>query len=227
MPELFIDGPAGRLEARHAPSARPAAPVAVVLHPHPLHGGTMNNKVAYAVFRGLAGAGCSALRFNFRGVGRSEGVHGGGDGEVGDALAALDWMLREHPGASQVWIAGFSFGAWIAAKVLMARGGIDGFVLVAPGAMVRDWSFFDPCPCDGLIVQGSADDIVPPDAVAELVRDLARQGRAVRFEMIEGAGHFFGNDLDRVRGLIEAYAAGRGATRPPSRARGTPSSREG
>lgn len=227
MPELFIGGPAGRLEARHALSRVPGAPVAVVLHPHPLHGGTMNNKVVYAVFRSLVAAGCSAVRFNFRGVGRSEGEHAGGDGEVGDALAVLDWILGEHPRPSAVWIAGFSFGAWIAARVLMERPDISRFVLVAPGAIVRDWSFFDPCPCDGLIIQGSADTIVSPDAVAELAGGLRRQGRSVRFEMIEGAGHFFENELETLRGFIENYAGGRDGERLPSRPRGNPSSRGG
>lgn len=206
MPELFIGGPGGRLEARHAPSTLPGAPVAVVLHPHPLHGGTMNNKVAYAVFRSLVAAGFSVVRFNFRSVGRSQGEHSGGDGEVEDALSVLDWMLGEHSGRSAVWIAGFSFGAWIAAKVLMQRRDIQRFVLVAPGAMVRDWSFFDPCPCDGLVVQGRADDIVSPQAVSDLVGDLRRQGRTIRFEMIEGTGHFFDNHLETVRSLIADYA---------------------
>ncbi|MCE2518772.1 MAG: alpha/beta hydrolase [Alphaproteobacteria bacterium] len=206
MPEFFIPGPRGRLEARHAGAADPSCPVAVVLHPHPLHGGTMNNKVAYAIFRSLVEAGCHATRFNFRGVGRSSGEHAGGDGEVDDALAVVDWMQRRHPSSSTTWIAGFSFGAWIAARVLMKRPEIDRFVLVAPDATTRDWSFLDRAPADGLIIQGSADAIVAPDDVAALAGTLGSLARSLRFEMIEGAGHFFENDMETVRGLVRDYA---------------------
>ncbi len=206
MPELFIPGSRGRLEARHAEAADPSSPVAVVLHPHPLHGGTMNNKVAYALFRSLVEAGCHTTRFNFRGVGRSCGEHAGGDGEVADALAVVDWTQRRHPESSTTWIAGFSFGAWIAARVLMKRPGIGRFVLVAPGATTRDWSFLHQVPADGLIIQGSVDSIVDPNEVAALAETLASLTRSLRFEMIEGAGHFFENDMETVRELVRDYA---------------------
>jgi len=205
MPEVFIDGPAGRLEARYQQSKAFGAPVAVVLHPHPLHGGAMNNKVAYTLFRCFSELGCSVLRFNFRGVGRSEGVHDEGDGETGDAMAALDWITANNPDHGPVWLAGFSFGAWITSKTLMKWPGIAGFVLVAPGAMKYDWSFFDPCPCDGLIVQGSADDIVPADSVVGLAKQLQAQGRDVRLEIIDGAGHFFENDMPLLQNHVTSY----------------------
>lgn len=206
MPEFFIPGPRGRLEARHAGAADPTCPVAVVLHPHPLHGGTMNNKVAYAVFRSLVEAGCHAVRFNFRGVGRSCGEYAGGDGEVEDAMAVVDWMQRRHPESSSTWIAGFSFGAWIAARVLVKRSDIDRFVLVAPDATTRDWSFLDEVPADGLVIQGNADTVVAPDDVAALAGTLVSLARSLRFEMIEGAGHFFENDMETVRGLVRDHA---------------------
>ncbi len=206
MPELFVPGPRGRLEARLAGAADPACPVAVVLHPHPLHGGTMNNKVAYAIFRSLVEAGCHAIRFNFRGVGRSCGEHDGGDGEVEDALAVVDWMQRRHPQSSATWIAGFSFGAWVAARVLARRRDIGRFVLVAPDATTRDWSFLEEVPADGLVIQGNADTVVAPDDVAALAGTLVSLTRSLRFEMIEGAGHFFENDMEAVRGLVRDHA---------------------
>ncbi len=209
MPEIAIHGPAGRLEARYRASRATAPPVAVVLHPHPLHGGAMNNKVVYTLFRCFADLDFSVLRLNFRGVGRSEGVHDGGDGERDDATAALDWIARENAGHGPAWIAGFSFGAWIAAKALMARPGVAGFVLVAPAAAKRDWSFLDPCPCDGLIVRGGADDIAPADSVAGLISTLRAQGRDARLETISGAGHFFETQLDLLRGRVERYVSGR------------------
>lgn len=206
MLELFVPGPRGRLEARHAAAADPACPVAVVLHPHPLHGGTMNSKVAYAIFRSLVEAGCHAIRFNFRGVGRSCGEHAGGDGEVEDALAVVDWMQRRRPRSSATWIAGFSFGAWIAARVMVRRCDIGRFMLVAPDATTRDWSFLDAVPADGLVIQGNADSVVAPDDVAALAGTLVSLTRSLRFEMIEGAGHFFENDMETVRELVRDYA---------------------
>jgi len=208
VPEIELNGPAGRLEARYQASKGAAAPLAVVLHPHPLHGGTMNNKVAYTLFRCFAGLGFSTLRFNFRGVGRSEGVHSDGEGEVGDAMAALDWVVRENPDHGPIWLTGFSFGAWITSKTLMAWSGLDGFVLVAPGAMKYDWSFFNPCPVDGLIIQGSADDIVSAQSVVDLAAMLNSQpGRTVPLEMVEGAGHFFETQMDLLQGHVEDYVA--------------------
>ncbi len=206
MPEFFIPGPRGRLEARLAGSADPSSPVAVVLHPHPLHGGTMNTKVAFALFRSLAEVGCHTVRFNFRGVGRSSGEHAGGDGEVEDALAVVDWMQRRHPQSSTTWIAGFSFGAWIAARVLMKCSGISRFVLVAPDATTRDWSFLDQVQADGLIIQGRADTIVAPDDVATLAGIMVSFTRSLRFEMIEDAGHFFEEHMEDVRELVRDHA---------------------
>jgi len=209
MPETMIAGPAGALETRFQFADAADSPLVAVLHPHPLHGGTMNNKVAYTLFRAFAGLGFSAARFNFRGVGRSEGGYDEGDGETDDALAVLDWLEAERPGHGPVWIAGFSFGAWITARTLMARPGLAGFVMIAPGAIKYDWSFFDPCPSDGLIVQGSKDDIVAPDTVEALALQLNQQACDVAFEMIEGAGHFFENEIELLQEIITGYVADR------------------
>ena len=109
---LMLDGPAGAIEAVLSAGDRPAVGVAVVCHPHPLHEGTMHNKVAYTLARTFANAGIPALRFNFRGVGASEGVHDNGDGETDDAVAMAATMRARHPGLP-VWLAGFSFGAFV------------------------------------------------------------------------------------------------------------------
>jgi len=92
MPEVMFAGPDGRLEGRYHHSKETGAPVALILHPHPLHGGTMNNRITYAMYQSFQRLGCSVMRFNFRGVGRSQGRYDGGIGEIGDAAAALDWM---------------------------------------------------------------------------------------------------------------------------------------
>ena len=115
-------------------------------------------------------------------------------------------MQRRHPESSTTWIAGFSFGAWIAARVLVKRSDIGRFVLVAPDATARDWSFLDVVPADGLVIQGNADTVVAPDDVAALAGTLVSLTRSLHFEMIEGAGHFFENDMQTVRGLVRDYA---------------------
>ena len=106
MPEIIFNGPSGRLEARYYHSKEAKAPVALVLHPHPLHGGTMNNKVVYSLFKALVNQGFSVLRFNFRGVGKSQGEYDDGIGELEDATCAMDWLQDQNPDATIHWIAG-------------------------------------------------------------------------------------------------------------------------
>ena len=169
MPEVMFAGPDGRLEGRYHHSKEPGAPVALVLHPHPLHGGTMNNRITYATYQSFQRLGCSVMRFNFRGVGRSQGRYDGGIGEIGDAAAALDWMQAVNPNSAGLWIAGYSFGAFIGMQLLMRRPEISGWVSVAPPANHYDFGFLAPCPCGGLMIQGDNDDLVPEPAVRKLV----------------------------------------------------------
>ena len=111
MPEVILNGPSGRLEGRYHHSKIKDAPLALVLHPNPQHGGTMNNKITYALYQAYVARGFSVLRFNFRGVGRSQGTYDEGEGELSDAASALDWMQDINQNAPYVWVAGFSFGA--------------------------------------------------------------------------------------------------------------------
>lgn len=108
MPDVVITGAAGRLEGRYTHGKAPGAPIALILHPNPQRGGTMNNSVSYATFQTFAAAGFSTLRFNYRGVGRSQGVFGHGEGELSDAASALDWLQNVNPNASGICVAGFS-----------------------------------------------------------------------------------------------------------------------
>jgi len=128
MPEINIPGPEGRLEARYQKGNQDNSPLCVVLHPHPRQGGTMNNKLVYRTYQAFKNSNFSTLRFNFRGVGRSQGTYDNGIGELTDAAAALDWLQAENPTARTTWIAGFSFGAWLALQLLMRRPEISGFV---------------------------------------------------------------------------------------------------
>lgn len=207
MPEVVINGPEGRIEARYQKAATPTAPVALVMHPHPRFGGTMNNKVVYNIFHALGRSGFAVMRFNFRGVGKSQGTFDNGQGELADAAAALDWLQVYHPSASQTWVAGFSFGAWIAMQLLMRRPEINAFISVAPPANIYDFAFLAPCPSSGLIIQGTADEVVPEPDVAKLASRLkAQRGIGVEYKTVSGADHFFEGKLDDLTTMIERYA---------------------
>lgn len=207
MPEIIFNGPAGRLEGRYHHAKAPNAPVALILHPDPEKGGTMNNRMTYTLFQIFKERGFSVLRFNFRGVGRSQGESGAGEGELCDAAAALNWLQSVNKNTSGVYVAGFSFGAWIAMQLLMRRPEIDGYISVAPPANLYDFNFLAPCPNDGLIIQGDADQIVTMDSVHRLVEKLVEQrGQSgVDFRVVEGASHFFQNELDTVVGHVKDY----------------------
>ena len=144
MAEIVLSGPEGRIEAKYHKSYKKDAPVALILHPHPLHGGTMNNKVTYTTYQAFVQKGFNVLRFNFRGVGKSQGIFDNGEGELSDAAAALDWLQGENRNAPSFWVSGFSFGAWIAMQLLMRRPEIEGFVAVSPPANMYDFNFLAP-----------------------------------------------------------------------------------
>jgi alpha/beta superfamily hydrolase len=208
MPEVIFNGPDGRLEGRYHHSKVPNAPVALLLHPHPQHGGTMNNKVVYTLYHAFVRKGFSTLRFNFRGVGRSQGRFDNGQGELSDAASALDWMQTYNPNASACWVGGFSFGAWVGMQLLMRRPEIDGFVSVAPPANHYDFTFLAPCPSSGLIVHGNADEVVPEASVAKLATKLGSQKNIrVKYRTVEGANHFFGSHLDPLNEVVDQYLA--------------------
>jgi hypothetical protein len=196
MVEVLFNGHAGRLEGRYHQSERPHAPIALILHPHPHYGGTMNNKVVYSLFTCFKDLGFSVLRFNFRGAGRSQGQFDEGIGELSDATIALDWLQQHNPDARQCWIAGYSFGAWIALQLLMRRPDINNFIAVSPPANEKDFSFLAPCPTSGLIVQGGMDEIVNPASVSTLAHRLNAQRHVeVDLAMIDMADHMYNNHL--------------------------------
>jgi len=206
MPEVIFNGTEGRLEGRYHHSREPGAPIALILHPHPLHGGTMNNRIVFTLFQAFQNRGFSVLRFNFRGVGRSQGDFDNGQGELSDAASALDWMQNFNPNASNCWVAGYSFGAWIGMQLLMRRPEISGFVSVAPPAGVNDFSFLAPCPASGLIVHGRDDDLVPAPAVAKLAQKLSAQKNiSIDYREIAGADHLFAEQVEELSAAVDDY----------------------
>ncbi len=206
MPEVLFPGPAGRLEGRYTPGKSPKAPIALILHPHPQHGGTMNNKVVYKLFSSFAERDFSTLRFNFRGVGRSQGAYDRGEGELSDAAAALDWLQTINRNAQSVWVAGFSFGAWIGMQLLMRRPEIESFISIAPPANMLDFNFLAPCPTSGQIIHGGADEIVPEPFVSKLVTKLVNQrGIHIDYRVVPGASHFFSDHLEALAEHVDDY----------------------
>ena len=134
----------------------------------------------------------SVCRFNFRGVGKSDGEFDNGQGELADAAAALDWLERENFDNSQCWISGFSFGSLIAMQLLMRRPEINRFIIISPQPNVYDFSFLSPCPTSGLMIYGKKDELVPLEYITELGKRLsAQKGIKVEFQSIINANHFF------------------------------------
>ena len=197
---MFLEGPAGRLEAiLESPADASPTGVAVVLHPHPQHGGTMHNKVAHTLARAFILTGFAALRFNFRGTEGSDGEYDKGEGEKDDALAAIEWAAERYPG-EPLWIAGFSFGAAMAVKAAAERP-VDGLVSVAP-AISRFASGLDVQPgCPWLVVQGDLDELVDVEETIEWVNTL---DPGPELEVLEGAEHFFhGRLVDLRKSVVE------------------------
>jgi len=206
MPEVVLTGAAGRIEGRYSPGKRANAPIALILHPHPRAGGHMNHPVSVQLYHLFMKRGFSVLRFNFRGVGRSQGEFDAGIGELADAATALDWLQATNPQASQFWVAGYSFGAYIGMQLLMRRPETDGFISVSPPTNMYDFSFLAPCPASGLILHGQADTVVPPVEVERVVSKLRTQkGIIIDYELVEGATHFWAEHLPEVEKRVGAY----------------------
>ncbi|MDT8386129.1 MAG: alpha/beta fold hydrolase [Thiogranum sp.] len=210
MTERIIPGPAGSLQLWvESPSAESKA-IAVICHPHPLHGGTLNNKVVHQLARTFRKLGAVSFRFNFRGVGKSSGEYDEGRGELDDLLAVVVWAKNQWPDRD-LWLAGFSFGAFVALKAAQQLVP-DWLVTVAPAVN----HFPDNIPLDAdfpwLLIHGDQDEIVPADTLLSWFHGLEHPPR---LELLEGAGHFFHGRLNDLSQTIEVAAreSGPGALR--------------
>ncbi len=206
---LTLAGPAGGLEALietpvagEGEASAPVSAFALVCHPHPLHGGTLDNKVVHTLARAFNQLGAPAIRFNFRGVGTSAGTYDEGRGEVQDALAVIAHGRKRWPGA-ELWLGGFSFGGsvavWAAGETAPAR-----LVAVAPGITKIGVTGAAAPACPWLIVQGDADDVVPPDVVLTWARALKP---APEVAVLPGAGHFFHGRINDLRETVLTFMA--------------------
>ncbi|HLX42178.1 MAG TPA: alpha/beta fold hydrolase [Bryobacteraceae bacterium] len=193
---LFLDGPVGRLEALlEEPEDAPPVEAALVCHPHPQHGGTMHNKVVYRVARGLRRAGAVVLRFNYRGVGLSEGVYDQGEGELEDARAALGYLRGRYP-QLPVTLAGFSFGSRIALRLGCAAPSVARRVIaVGFPTIYKDSSYLDGCQTPRIFVQSTQDQFGPLSEIERLVAALPEPKRLIT---IPSTDHFFAGALEQL-----------------------------
>jgi alpha/beta superfamily hydrolase len=198
----LLEGPAGRLEALlEEPEERAPVAAAVLCHPHPLYGGTMHNKVVYRLARGLRRSGIVVLRFNFRGVNRSEGVHDHGVGEVQDAAAALDWVRGRYPDLPCT-LAGFSFGSRVILALGALRADVKRLIAVGFPAALGETGLLGQCATDKVYIQSTEDEYGPQQAMINYYNRVSDPKQLI---WIPASDHFFGGALqeleDRVAGL--------------------------
>lgn len=206
MPEVIFTGPEGRLEGQYQKGKGENPPTALILHPHPLFGGTMNNRLCYEMYNMFARRGFSVLRFNFRGVGRSQGEYDQGQGELADAATALDYLQQLNPNTPFAWVGGFSFGSWIGMQLLMRRPEIVGFISASAAANLYDFTFLAPCPSSGIVIHGEVDRICPAEETKLMVeRTRTQKGRKIEFEVLPGADHFMENSVENFLACAEGY----------------------
>jgi alpha/beta superfamily hydrolase len=198
---LFIPAPHGQLEAiLKEPRVQPARSAALVLHPHPLGGGTMHNKVVFRAAAALNEAGLIALRINFRGVGQSTGTHDEGRGEREDALVALDYLSGKYPG-QPITLCGFSFGARVGMEVGMADERVDKLISIGTPVAKYDFSFLSSCRKPILFVQGKRDEFGSPEELKRVIAQMPAD-LDIRLVIIPDADHFFEGHLDELKQAI-------------------------
>jgi uncharacterized protein len=212
MPEVALSGPAGRLVARHDPPESPPPArgplAAVVCHPHPLYGGTLENKVVHGVARALREAGLHVLRFNFRGAGGSDGRHDAGAGELDDARAALERVLElagpAAAGPGRLLVAGYSFGSWVGLSAALDDARVGARLAVAPPVNFYDFSRIAADERPLAVIYAAADELVP---AALVERWLASCRRPPQVTVVHGTGHQFHGQVQAVRAAVGAFAA--------------------
>ena len=166
----------------------------------------MNNRATYELYQMFLRRGFSTMRFNFRGVGRSQGEYDHGQGELADAATALDYMQQVNPNAPFTWVAGFSFGSWIAMQLLMRRPEIVGFIAGSTPANLYDFSFLAPCPSSGVVIHAENDKICAPNETRLMVeRTRTQRGRKINSLTVPEADHFFETHIEAFIETAERY----------------------
>ncbi|MFN7993626.1 MAG: alpha/beta family hydrolase [Bryobacteraceae bacterium] len=199
----LLEGPAGKLETLvEAPEHGEPREVAVVCHPHPLYGGTMHNKVVYRLARALRNSGSVVLRFNFRGVGRSQGEHAGGVGEIEDAREALRWLRERYPGLPYS-LAGFSFGSKVALSLGCELRDTTRLIALGFPAGRESAAFLTGCTAPKIFIQSTRDEFGPRTAMEGFFAQVPEPKRLV---WVEAGDHFFSGTLDQLETAITELA---------------------
>ena len=202
---LFIPAAHGQLEAiLKEPRQGPAKGVALVLHPHPLGGGTMHNKVVFRAAAGLNDAGLTVLRINFRGVGQSTGVHDEGRGEVEDVRSGLDYLSQQYPGL-RIFLCGFSFGARVGLEVGIHDPRVAYLIGIGTPLQKYDFKFLTACRKPLLLVHGEHDEFGDVEELRKFAAKLEK-GTPVKLVVIPGVGHFFDERLDELKRVIADWS---------------------
>ena len=198
---FLIPGPDGQIEIMITrPKEAKKTITGIICHPHPLHGGTMNNKVVTTLAKSLGQLGLKTVRFNFRGVGKSKGQYSYGIGEIEDLKAVFQWVQQSCQ-RDDIWLAGFSFGAYISAKVAYDQT-VTQLISIAPPVFYEGFSSLQHMTFPWLIVQGDQDEVVPFDQVRDFVHQISSP---VKFVVVSGASHFFHGRLIELRELLVRY----------------------
>ncbi len=199
---VTIPGEGVTLEGRFL--AGSAGPGVVITHPHPLFGGSMNNNVVWTAERAYHSRGFATLCFNFRGVNRSTGSYGGGEAEVADVAAALDFLKARSPGPH--FLVGYSFGAFVAGRALLEGLAADGAVCIAPPLAFMDLSWLPQVPGLKLVLAGDRDDLCPLDKLRQILAAAGkRPGKAPEVIVIPGTDHFFGGREDKLFQVLRDF----------------------
>lgn len=198
--ESTIEFACGNITLEGCLSEHPGKTGAVICHPHPLYGGNMNNHVVMTMARAFDQKGITTLRFNFRGTGRSTGMFDDGEGEQEDVRAALAFLSQK--GYTELWLAGYSFGARMNAAVISKGCSVRDHIMVSPPAGFMSFDDIDKMPDTGLIITGSNDEIAPPDIVRAHIK---RWGITPQFEVIDNGDHFYSAALDELYDILMGY----------------------
>lgn len=198
---FLIDGPVGHLELLTLPAKADPLGLAIICHPHPLYQGTMHNKVVTTLARAFHHLNCHTIRFNYRGVGKSAGVFGDSIGEFADLEAVLAWANAALQ-TPKLWLAGFSFGAYIAA-LGAAHYPCQQLFSVAPAIPNQPYATLPPIMCPWLVVQGENDEVIPPQAVYQWYDNRQRTQAGMKLVRLPHSSHFFHGNLVNLRHIIE------------------------
>ena len=195
---FFLDGPTGKIEclAGHPTTDHETQAIGIICHPHPLFGGTMHNKVTHIIEKAFREMGLRTVRFNFRGVGESEGEFNDGIGESQDLIVISEWVKKLFPN-HDIWLAGFSFGSYVSLRACETIKPTQ-FLTVAPPVERYDYTKIETPSCPWLVIQGEEDDVVKPKAVYDYVNELSERPQLITFK----AGHFFHRRLLDLKGAV-------------------------